>query len=104
MDDEKIHELMNAFDIAKEFGFLDSIVQHWLEMGTKDIKIMTKVAVALNWQCWKYAETNEKLARWYEKKWKEADAYVIEGEEKGDDYIYKNYTKDEVSYYLKETD
>ena len=93
--DQEIQMLMAVFETANEFDMLEEMVDAFFKQAKKDILKITPLAISLNWLCWKYAETDEALARYFDKMWKMVDAFVFEG---------RHFKKSERQYYLLRTD
>ena len=94
------------FSIADGFG--ESAVRDTYERAfnewKSDIRYMTALCIVLNHKIWQLYQTHEKLARVYDELWKKCDGFILDGEEVGDDYKYRNFTEDEVSYFIRATD
>lgn len=69
-----------------------------------DIRYMTALAITLNHKIWAWFEKDDALARVYDKLWRKIDAFILDGEEVGDGYKYKNFTEEEVGYFIRATD
>lgn len=70
-----------------------------------DIAYITALSLVLNHKGWQhYREGDEEKAKLYFKLYEKLDAYVLDGKEKGGDYEYKNYNKEEVNYYVRALD
>lgn len=83
------------FSLAEYFG-LDAIQNTYdrvLESWKDNCEYLTEFVMVLNWKIWEHYETNEELARLYDRLWKEADEYAM-----------TNLTGDELKYYLETTD
>ena len=98
IEEWEIHQAVNTMDLAKALGMLKDVVDNCLEkcQQEKDIRAMTRLAIALNWACWKYFEDGDKkTAKRFEKWWKKAE-----------DIIYKSgiFSKEEQSFYTRESD
>ena len=96
------------FTIADAFGeraVLDTFKRAF-ESWREDISYITALSIALNHKIWQHYEAgNEKLARLYDKCWKDVERYVLDCENAGEENEkYKNYEKDEVRYYVSALD
>jgi len=58
-------------------------------------KYETELVMALNWKIWQWYQTNEPLARFYNKLWEEYDAFIIDKYEDNEEAI---------EYFFKTTD
>jgi len=84
------------FSIADNFG--QAAVEDTFKRGFETAifmgyKELTEFVMALNWKIWEHAETNEPLARLYNKLWEKADLYACE-----------NLKGEELSYFYRTTD
>lgn len=90
------------FTIADRFG-LAAIQDTYNRSfkGYKDsIEYLTALAVALNHKIFAWYEKDENKARLYDKLWREVDGFILDEDEDG----FKNFTREEVRYYLRATD
>ena len=95
------------FSVAEAYG--KSAIKDTYERATdtfgKNIEYITALAITLNHKGWQqYEKQNEELSKLYFDLWQKLDAYILDGEEKGDDYEYKNFTSEEINYYVRATD
>lgn len=58
-----------------------------------DTEYGTELAMVLNHKIWEWHEKNEKVAKIYDKLWKEVDEYIM-----------SNWKGDKLNYYLRTTD
>lgn len=93
--------------IAGMFGAsrLNKYMEQAFAEWKKDIRYMTALAITANHIGWKYHNDGLKslsvmMFDWWEK----LDAFILDGEEKDDDYIYRNFTSDEVHYFIQACD
>lgn len=92
------------FTIALMFGGLEGVEETYkraFEEWKKDIRYITALAITMNHLGWKYWDTDEKLGKKFFEYWEKLDAFILDGEEDGEDYKYKNFTADEVSYFIR---
>lgn len=85
----------NDFSIADKFG-LDAIQDTYnraLKEWKNDIVYMTELVIVLNHKIWAWFKEDENFARIYDKLWREAD-----------EFIYENFSEEDISYYLKISD
>lgn len=73
------HTFWQDFSIADMFGeeaVLDTYKasKHWIA----DVDYYKELVVVLNWKIWQHHESNEKLARVYDKLWREAHELAFE--------------------------
>ena len=100
ISENDIHTTIRTLEVAEMLGVEKEIVKELLADAKDDIEKITLMAVALNWSVWRLYKTNEELARYYEKLWKVTEDYVFQQV----DGKYKNFTKEEVKFYVMETD
>ena len=102
----------NTFDkdfyIAELFG-VESIKETYKRafFGWKhDIRYLTALALTMNDRGWRWHKKCDELADLYFGFWRELDQYILDGEEdeSGEDYNYKNFTSNEVSYFIRAVD
>lgn len=83
------------FTIADVFG--EKSIQETFDRAFKEwsdnVVQMTKLTIVLNHKIWQWAEKDEPRARLYDKLWRYADSYCME-----------NFTGEDLSYFLNETD
>lgn len=95
------------FEIALMFGGLKGVEETYkraFEEWRKDIRYITALAITMNHLGWKYWDTDEKVGKKFFEYWEKLDAFILDGEEDGEDYKYKNFTADEVSYFIRACD
>lgn len=94
------------FSTADKFGerAVRDTYERAFDEWHEDIRYMTALCIVLNHKIWQLYKTDDKLARVYDELWKKCDEYILDGEEDGDDYKYRNFTADEVSYFVRATD
>lgn len=94
------------FQIAEMFGVehIKDTYRRAFGEWKKDIRYLTALALTMNSRGWAWHNENNKLADLYFDYWRELDRYILDGEEKDEDYIYKNFTPDEVSYFVRAVD
>lgn len=83
------------FSIADKFR-LDAIQDTYnraLKEWKNDIVYMTELVIVLNHKIWAWFEKDENFARIYDKLWREAD-----------EFIYENFSEEDIKYYLKISD
>lgn len=59
----------------------------------KSIKIMTELAMVLNWSIFLWWKQNEDIGRLYDTLWKQVDCYIM-----------NNFSGEELNYYIRTTD
>jgi hypothetical protein len=59
----------------------------------KSIKIMTELAMVLNWSIFLWWEQNEEIGKLYDTLWKQVDCYIM-----------NNFSGEDLSYYIRTTD
>lgn len=84
------------FGIAEAFGedairdTYNMAVENW----GKSIEWMTEITMILNWKIWEhYHRGNDGLARLYDELWRKAE-----------DFVFKNFKGDDLSYFYRVTD
>ena len=92
---KQITTFFSDFGIAEHFG--ESAIQDTYkssrEYADTDYKVLTELAMVLNWKVWEHYQKNQKLAEIYNKLWDKTDRYA------------KNNLKGEaLTYYLDTTD
>lgn len=95
------------FSIADVYGkeAVEDTYKRAFEVFKDDIRYMTALAITLNHKIWAWYEHDDKLARTYDKLWKEIDGFILDCKNAGeDDEEYKNFTPEEVGYYVRATD
>ena len=95
------------FSIADKFGAgaVEDTYKRAFKAFKKDIRYMTALAITLNHKIWAWYEHDDKLARTYDKLWKEIDQFILDCENAGEDgEEYKNFTAEEVGYFIRATD
>lgn len=95
------------FVIAGMFGAreIEDTFKRCFDEWKKDIRYMTALAITCNHLGWHYHGQGLKAyADLFFGYWEKLDAYILDGEEKGDDYIYRHYDKDEVHYFIQACD
>ena len=95
------------FTIALMFGGLKGVEETYkraFEEWKKDIRYITALAITMNHLGWKYWDTDEKVGKKFFEYWEKLDAFILDGEEDGEDYKYNNFTADEVSYFIRACD
>ena len=83
------------FSIAEPFG-VDSIQETYdtaFEEWKGNVEFVTELVMVLNWKMWEHYQTNEKLARLYEKLWWKVQ-----------DWCYNNLKGDDLAYFIRTTD
>ena len=82
--------------IADKFG-IDAIKDTYKRVKDawgKDYKYFTEFVMALNWKMWEHNDKgNYEYSKAYQDLWEDAE-----------NYVYDNFTEDELSYYYKTTD
>lgn len=97
------------FSIAESFGqkAVEETFKRAFSEWKKDIEYITALAIVMNHKGWKWygVDENSKLAKWYFERWQELDAFILACEGAGtDEETYKNFTKEEVEYFILATD
>ncbi len=59
----------------------------------KSIKIMTELAMVLNWSIFLWWKQNEEIGRLYDTLWKQVDCFIM-----------NNFSGEDLSYYIRTTD
>lgn len=94
-DNERPSSLFYAdFSVADCWGasaVIDTYnrAQEW----KNDVKMFTELVIVLNHKIWEYYQNNDKLARLYDRLWREASEYACE-----------NFKGDDAKYYYTITD
>lgn len=90
------------FTIADRFGLM--AIQDTYNRSFKaykgSIEYLTALAMALNHKIFAWHKVDDDKTKLYDKLWRETDMYILEGDKDG----FKNFTREEVRYYLKVTD
>lgn len=97
------------FEIALMFGKLEGVEETYkraFEEWKKDIRYITALALTMNHLGWKYYERNEKIGKKFFEKWHELDAFILDCDydEETDEEHYKNFTPEEVHYFIRACD
>lgn len=94
------------FIIADTFGIdaIKNTFKRAFEEWKEDIRYLTALAIIMNHLGWRWYELNEEISKLYFGYWEKIDAFILDGEEDGEDYKYKNFTADEVSYFIRACD
>lgn len=95
------------FTIALMFGGLKGVEETYkraFEEWKEDIRYITALAITMNHLGWKYWDEDEKVGKKFFEHWEKLDAFILDGEEDGEDYKYKNFTPEEVSYFIRACD
>ncbi len=95
-NDERVETTFwEDFTIADKFGksAIEDTYKRSLKSFKGNIKYMTELAMTLNHKIWQLYETNEPLAKVYNKLWQQCE-----------DYIYENFNGDDLSFYHSITD
>lgn len=95
------------FSIADEYGAdaIKDTYERSFNAFKKDIAYITALAITLNHKGWQhYEKKHEELSKLYFSLWEKLDAYILDGAEVDGDYKYKNFTSDEVEYFVMATD
>lgn len=91
-----ITTLYEDFSIADKFGISaikDTYNRAFKDCKTIGYKYMTELVMVLNWKIWEHYQSNIKYAELYQDLW-----------EKTREWVYNNFTKEELSYYYRTTD
>lgn len=90
------------FSIADRFGLMaiQDTYNRSFKAYKNNIEYLTALAMALNHKIFAWHEVDDDKAKLYNKLWRETDMYILEGDKDG----FKNFTREEVRYYLKVTD
>ena len=83
------------FCIADRFGrpAVQDTFNRAFRSWKKNHIYLTEMVLVLNWKIWQHYETNEPLARLYDKLWRQADEYACE-----------NLKGEELDYFYRKTD
>lgn len=96
------------FAIADAFGIdaIENTFKRAFEEWKKDIRYFTALALTMNHQGWKWYEINEKVGKLYFDFWEKCDAFVLDCDydEETDEEHYKNFTPEEVHYFIRACD
>lgn len=95
MDEQFTTTFWMDFSIADAFGkdaVQDTYNRAFAEWKS-DYRYLTDLVMVLNHKIWQHYQTNEPLARLYDRLWREAADYAVE-----------NLKDDELRYYLDVTD
>jgi len=82
----------NDFSIADHYG-IDAIKDTYeraMKAWKDNCEYLTELVMVLNWKIWAWYETDEEVARVYNRLWEKADAYAtshLKGEELS--YFYR---------------
>ena len=85
----------NDLSVAECFGKkgINDTYKNVIKSWGSDIKYMTEFVLCLNHKIWQLNETNEPIARLYDKLWREASQYVED-----------NFTGEDLAYYYEVID
>lgn len=95
------------FTIALVFRGLKGVEETYkraFEEWKKDIRYITALAITMNRLGWQYWDKDKKVGKKFFEYWEKLDAFILDEEEDGEDYKYKNFTADEVSYFIRACD
>lgn len=95
------------FSVADAYGAdaIKDTYERSFECFKKDIEYITALAITLNHKGWeKYEQGKEELSKLYFDLWKKLDGFILDGVEDGNFYKYKNFTSEEITYYVRATD
>lgn len=95
------------FSIADAFGAsaIKDTYERAIDTFKKNIEYMTALAIVLNHKSWYwYDKKDDKMSELYANLYHKIDQFILDGEEDGDDYKYKNFTSEEITYYVRATD
>ena len=95
--------------IAGMFGAsrLESYMKQAFEEWKKDIRYLTALAITANHIGWKYHnEGLQGMSKMMFGWWEKLDAFILDGDEDEDseEYNYKNFTSEEVQYFIQACD
>lgn len=80
--------IADAFGVAAVQDTYNRAFKEW----KNDIKYITELVIILNYGIWKHYQSNEELALLYDKLWQECQ-----------DYVYENFSDDDISYFYNIT-
>ena len=72
---------------------IEELCETLFEKNKNNVKYLTELVLVLNWKIWDYYETDENIARVYDKLWRKLDEYCCE-----------NLKWEEARYYFRKTD
>lgn len=83
------------FTIADMFGEegIQDTYNRAFEGWKTDYQYLTELVITLNHKIWEWYEKDEKIARLYDRLWREADGWALD-----------NLKGDELKYFIKQTD
>ena len=91
-------------DVYGESAIKDTYARSF-DTFKKNIEYMTALAIVLNHKSWYwYDKKDDKKSELYAKLYHKIDQFILDGEEDDDDYKYKNFTSEEITYYARATD
>lgn len=90
------------FTIADHFGksAIKDTYRRAFRAWKEDIDYIVALSIALNHKGWSWWERDKEVGKLYFELWEELEHFVFE--EKGEEY--KNYTKEELNYYIRALD
>lgn len=90
------------FTIADRFGLM--AIQDTYNRSFKaykdNIEYLTALTMALNHKIFAWHRVDDDKAKLYDKLWRETEMFILDEDKDG----FKNFTREEVRYYLKVTD
>lgn len=90
------------FTIADHFGLM--AIQDTYNRSFKaykdDIEYLTALAMALNQKIFAWYRVDDDKTKLYNKLWRETEMFILDEDKDG----FKNFTREEVRYYLKVAD
>ena len=90
------------FTIADRFGLM--AIQDTYNRSFKaykdNIEYLTALAMALNQKIFAWYRVDDDKTKLYNKLWRETEMFILDEDKDG----FKNFTREEVRYYLKVTD
>lgn len=76
------------------------------EEWKKDIRYLTALAITMNHLGWRYWDEDKELGKKFFEYWEKLDAFILDCDynEETDEENYKNFTAEEVSYFIRACD
>lgn len=93
--------IAGMFGASRLKNYMEQAFDEW----KKDIRYITALAITANHIGWKYhGEGLQGLSKMMFEWWEKLDAFILDGDEDGEEYNYKNFTRDEVMYFIQACD
>lgn len=100
---------VSDFEIALMFRGAKGVEDTYkraFEEWKKDIRYITALAITMNHLGWRYWDEDKELGKKFFEYWEKLDAFILDCDynEETDEENYKNFTAEEVSYFIKACD